>query len=69
MELFYEVRSVRGLKKKPSTSELIDWIKLLMVGKINEDELRTAAKKGEIPLLGAIVKNEQDLALLSNKKF
>jgi len=69
IELFYSMRAVRGLKKKPSTSELIDWLKLLIVGQINEDELRSAAQKGDIPLLGAIVKNEQDLALLNKQKF
>ena len=64
LTLFEQVRHVRGLKKKPSTSELIDWIKLLIVGKINADELQNAAKKNQLPLLGAIIKNEQDLALL-----
>lgn len=64
LTLFEQVRQVRGLKKKPSTSELIDWLKLLIVGKINADELQEAAKKNELPLLGAIIKNEQDLALL-----
>ncbi len=69
MELFYSVRDVRGLKKKPSTSELIDWLKLLMVGKINENELRQAAAEGKLPMLGAIVKNEQDVSLLQTKRF
>lgn len=64
LTLFEQVRQVRGLKKKPSTSELIDWLKLLIVGKINADELQAAAKKNQLPLLGAIIKNEQDLALL-----
>ncbi|MCP4443150.1 MAG: MoxR family ATPase [Aureispira sp.] len=64
MNVFYNLRNVRGLKKKPSTSELIDWIKLLMVGKINETELKAAHQQGQIPLIGAVIKNEQDLALL-----
>ncbi len=67
LTLFNEIREVRGLKKKPSTSELIDWIKLLLVGKINASELRKSANKGNIPLLGAVIKNEQDMALLRKK--
>lgn len=67
MDVFYNLRNVRGLKKKPSTSELIDWIKLLMVGKINETELKKAQKNGEIPLIGAVIKNEQDLMLLQKQ--
>lgn len=67
MNIFYDLRNVRGLKKKPSTSELIDWIKLLMVGKINETELKKAQQQGEIPLIGAVIKNEQDLALLQKQ--
>lgn len=66
MEQFYQIRNVRGLKKKPSTSELLDWIKLLMVGKINADGLKEAQQQGKIPLIGAIIKNEQDLALLKH---
>jgi len=65
MELFFAVRNVRGLKKKPSTSELIDWLKLLMVGKITADELAKDASKGKIPMLGAVIKNEQDLTLVN----
>lgn len=66
MEQFYQIRNVRGLKKKPSTSELLDWIKLLMVGNINAEGLQTAQQQGKIPLIGAIIKNEQDLALLKH---
>lgn len=69
MELFYQIRSVRGLKKKPSTSELLDWIKLLMVGKINATELGQAASDGNLPLVGAVIKNEQDLALINKLRF
>lgn len=61
MNLFYRLRDVRGLKKKPSTSELIDWIKLLTVGKINAIELKHEAENGKIPFVGAMIKNEQDL--------
>jgi len=60
---FYALRDVRGLKKKPSTSELIDWIKLLTVGKINAEELKAHDKKS-LPYLGALVKNEQDSQLI-----
>lgn len=69
MDQFYQIRELRGLKKKPSTSELLDWIKLLMVGKINADELKESTAQGEIPLIGAIIKNEQDLALLQRFKI
>jgi MoxR-like ATPase len=61
MNQFYRLRDVRGLKKKPSTSELIDWIKLLTVGKINAIELKHEAENGKIPFVGAMIKNEQDL--------
>ena len=61
MAIFYDLRQVRGIKKKPSTSELIDWIKLLTVGKINAEELRKERAAGNLPFLGAVVKNEQDL--------
>ena len=69
MDQFYQIRELRGLKKKPSTSELLDWIKLLMVGKINADELKDSTAQGDIPLIGAIIKNEQDLALLQRFKI
>jgi len=52
---FYWIRDVDGLRKKPSTSELIDWIKALMIGGISADKIAS-----EIPFLGAILKNEQD---------
>ncbi len=66
MQLFYALRNQRGLKKKPSTSELIDWIKLLLVGKINAAELGTILEGNQpVPYLGALLKNEQDKAFLS----
>jgi len=66
MKLFYEIRDVSGLKKKPSTSELVDWIKLLMVGKITEDELSEVELSEQLPpFAGALLKNEQDHELLS----
>jgi MoxR-like ATPase len=69
MEQFYAIRNIRGLKKKPSTSELLDWIKLLMVGKINAEGLRQEQNAGRIPLVGAIIKNEQDLQLVNKSKL
>ncbi len=70
MEIFFEVRSVPGLKKKPSTSELIDWLKLLMADDIGEQILRERdLKKAIPPLYGALVKNEQDVHLLERLAF
>lgn len=64
MNKFYHLRDLRGIKKKPSTSELIDWIKLLVVGQINADELADSDRTGDIPFLGAMIKNEQDMDLI-----
>ncbi len=66
MNQFYSLRDVRGLKKKPSTSELIDWIKLLTVGNINAEELSEHEQK-TLPYLGALVKNEQDSQLIQRQ--
>ena len=65
MNIFYELRKVKGLKKRPSTSELIDWIKLLTIGKITSTFLEQEAKRGSLPYLGAVIKNEQDLNLIN----
>ncbi len=66
MNVFYDLREVDGLKKKPSTSELIDWIKLLMVGKVTESELADLDLSEKLPpYAGALLKNEQDHDLLS----
>jgi MoxR-like ATPase len=65
MTVFYDLREVDGLKKKPSTSELIDWLKLLMVGKITESELESVDLSENVPpFAGALLKNEQDQELL-----
>ncbi len=64
MQKFYSLRDLRGLKKKPSTSELIDWIKLLVVGQINAEELSQHKAPNKIPFLGAMIKNEQDMELI-----
>ncbi len=70
MELFFEVRKVPGLKKKPSTSELIDWLKLLMADDIPEDILKDHDNRRAIPpLYGALLKNEQDVQLLEKLAF
>ena len=61
---FFELRSVSGLKKKPSTSELLDWLKLLLAEDIPPEALRAADGKQAVPpLAGALLKNEQDVSL------
>jgi MoxR-like ATPase len=70
LNVFYEVRDVPGLKKKPSTSELLDWIKLLMVEDIPAEALRQRDPAKLIPPLhGALLKNEQDVHLLERLAF
>lgn len=70
MEIFFDIRKVPGLKKKPSTSELIDWLKLLMADDIPEEILRNRdTSKAIPPLYGALVKNEQDVQLLERLAF
>ena len=70
MELFFDVRSIPGLKKKPSTSELIDWLKLLMADDIPDEILKNRDHSKAIPpLYGALLKNEQDVHLLERLAF
>ncbi len=70
MEVFFGLRELPGLKKKPSTSELIDWLKLLMAEDIDPATLReTSAKKTLPPLYGALLKNEQDVHLFERIAF
>jgi MoxR-like ATPase len=70
MEMFFEVREIPGLKKKPSTSELIDWLKLLMADDIPEEILKNRDNSKAIPpLYGALLKNEQDVHLLERLAF
>jgi MoxR-like ATPase len=70
MDIFFDVRKVPGLKKKPSTSELIDWLKLLMADDIPADILKDKDAKNAIPpLYGALLKNEQDVHLLEKLAF
>ncbi len=64
LTIFYDIRQVPGLKKKPSTSELLDWIKLLLVEDVSPEVLRTRDPAKLIPPLhGALLKNEQDVHL------
>ncbi len=66
MSVFYGLRAISGLKKKPSTSELIDWIRLLMVGKVGTKDLdKIDLKKHFPPYLGALLKSEQDYDMLT----
>jgi MoxR-like ATPase len=70
MEVFFEVREVPGLKKKPSTSELLDWLKLLLAEDIPPEALRSNDRKTIIPPLnGALLKNEQDVHLFERLVF
>lgn len=70
LDVFFDVRKVPGLKKKPSTSELVDWLKLLMADNIGEAVLRERDPTRAIPpLAGALVKNEQDVMLLERLAF
>ena len=70
LDAFYKVRDVRGLKKKPSTSELLDWIKLLVAEDIPPEALRVEnSRKAIPPLYGALLKNEQDVHLFEQLVF
>ena len=70
MEVFFEVREIPGLKKRPSTSELIDWLKLLMSDDIPDEVLANRdGSKAIPPLYGALLKNEQDVQLLERLAF
>ena len=70
MKTFYDVRSLPGLKKKPSTSELLDWLKLLVAEDIPLDALQSKDDKVSLPpLVGALLKNEQDVTLFEKLVF
>ncbi|WP_312601171.1 MULTISPECIES: AAA family ATPase [Pseudomonas] len=70
LEVFFDIRQVPGLKKKPSTSELVDWLKLLMADDVGDSVLRERDPRKAIPpLAGALVKNEQDVQLLERLAF
>jgi len=68
LEVFFELRELKGIKKKPSTSELIDWLKLLMADELSQEVLMDN-KSDIIPLFGALLKNEQDVTLLEKLAF
>ncbi|MFO0335438.1 MAG: AAA family ATPase [Pseudomonadota bacterium] len=70
LESFYKIREMPGLKKKPSTSELLDWLKLLLAEDVPPEALRAADGKSAIPpLYGALLKNEQDVHLFEQLVF
>ena len=70
LDVFFELREVPGLKKKPSTSELLDWLKLLLAEDIPPEALRSTDKKVVVPPLhGALLKNEQDVHLFERVVF
>ena len=67
---FYDIRNLPGIKKKPSTSELIDWLKLLVAEDIPLSALQSADDKISLPpLVGALLKNEQDVTLFEKLVF
>ncbi len=67
---FLNLRSQDALKKKPSTSELLDWLKLLLIEDLDPAELAKAEQKGGLlPFYGALIKNEQDVATLERVAF
>lgn len=70
LKVFYDIRDVPGLKKKPSTSELLDWLKLLLAEDVPEDVLRERDPRKAIPPLhGALLKNEQDVHMFERLAF
>lgn len=70
MKTFFDVRNLPGLKKKPSTSELLDWLKLLMAEDIPLEALQSPDQKVSVPpLVGALLKNEQDITLFEKLVF
>ncbi|WP_207063439.1 MoxR family ATPase [Motiliproteus sp. SC1-56] len=70
LEVFFQVREVSGLKKRPSTSELIDWLKLLMADQVSAEVLHSRDPAKAIPpLCGALLKNEQDVHMLERLAF
>ena len=70
MKTFYDVRNLPGLKKKPSTSELLDWLKLLVAEDMPAEALHSKDEKVSVPpLVGALLKNEQDVSLFEKLVF
>ncbi len=69
LKTFFEIREVPGLKKKPSTSEALDWIKLLLIEDLDPSDIRNDEKKLLPKLHGALIKNEQDIELFEQLVF
>ena len=69
LKTFFEIREVPGLKKKPSTSEALDWIKLLLIEDLDHSDLKTQSNKLLPKLYGALIKNEQDIELFEQLAF
>ncbi len=69
LNTFYDLREVKGIKKKPSTSELLDWIKLLLVEDISPEAIQADASKAIPQLYGALLKNEQDVHMFERLAF
>ncbi len=70
LDVFFDIREVPGIKKKPSTSELVDWLKLLMADELAREALYTRDPAEALPpLAGALIKNEQDTTLLERLTF
>ncbi|MDP2484272.1 AAA family ATPase [Pseudoalteromonas marina] len=70
LEVFFNLREANGIKKKPSTSELLDWLKLLMAEDIDAKTLHDKTQKGGLmPMFGALLKNEQDISLIEKLAF
>jgi MoxR-like ATPase len=70
LEVFFGLREVNGIKKKPSTSELLDWLKLLMAEDIDAKTLHDKSQIGGLmPMFGALLKNEQDISLIEKLAF
>ena len=66
---FYEIREVQGLKKKPSTSEVLDWLKLLLAEDLSAEDLKSEGASMLPKLHGALLKNEQDVHLFERLAF
>lgn len=62
MDVFYRIRSIRDIRKKPSTSELIDWVNALQLGGISAERI-----KKELPFVGVVVKKDEDLELVRHE--
>ena len=69
LEVFYSLRTVNGIKKKPSTSELLDWIKLLLVEDIDAKAVKSDSNNAIPQLYGALLKNEQDVHMFERLAF